>query len=151
MAGFNGSGRSSHVESSNYQSEAMLSEINVTPLVDVMLVLLIVFMISAPLMQQGIQVDLPKTKSPALSEQEKPVVIAVNRSGNVEINGNEFQSSQVTEKLRAIFAKRDKKEIFIQADKSIPYGTVANVMAQAQAAGIHRIGLVTEPKDARSK
>ncbi len=145
-----GGGRSSHTEGSNYQAEA-LSEINVTPLVDVMLVLLIVFMISAPLMQQGIQVDLPKTKSPALSEQEKPVVIAVNKNGNVEINGHELKSAEVTEKLRAIFEKREKKEIFIQADKSIPYGTVATVMAQAQAAGISRIGLVTEPKDARSK
>lgn len=145
-----GGSKGGHTDSSNYKAEA-LSEINVTPLVDVMLVLLIVFMISAPLMQQGIQVDLPKTKSPALAEQEKPVVIAVNRNGNVEINGNELRSSEVTEKLRAIFEKREKKEIFIQADKSIPYGTVATVMAQAQAAGISRIGLVTEPKDARSK
>ena len=146
-----GGGKGAHTDSSNYQSDSMLSEINVTPMVDVMLVLLIVFMISAPLMQQGIQVDLPKTKSPALSEQEKPVIIAVNRNGNVEINGKELQSAQVTEKLRAIFEKREKKEIFIQADRSIPYGTVATVMAQAQAAGIHRIGLVTEPKDSRSK
>ncbi|HEY8278373.1 MAG TPA: protein TolR [Bdellovibrionota bacterium] len=150
MAGMGGN-KSSLNDTGNYRSEAMLSEINVTPMVDVMLVLLIVFMISAPLMQQGIQVDLPKTKSPALSEQEKPVVIVVNKSGNVEINGNVLQSSVVTEKLRAIFEKRQKKEIFIQADKGIAYGTVATVMAQAQAAGIHRIGLVTEPKDGRSR
>ncbi len=148
---FSSGSSNSHIEGSNYRSEAMLSEINVTPLVDVMLVLLIVFMISAPLMQQGIQVDLPKTKSPALAEQEKPVVIAVNKNGNVEIGKNEIPSSQVTEKLRAIFEKREKKEIFIQADKGIAYGIVATVMAQAQAAGISRIGLVTEPKDARSK
>jgi biopolymer transport protein TolR len=150
MAGFRSGGKAS-LDSPGFQSEGVLSEINVTPMVDVMLVLLIVFMISAPLMQQGIQVDLPKTKSPALAEQEKPVVIAVNRNGNVEINGHELRSSQVTEKLRAIFEKREKKEIFIQADKSIPYGTVATVMAQAQAAGIHRIGLVTEPRDGRSQ
>ncbi|MGZ3653552.1 MAG: protein TolR [Bdellovibrionota bacterium] len=150
MAGF-GKGGNSHTDSSNYRSEAVLSEINVTPMVDVMLVLLIVFMISAPLMQQGIQVDLPKTSSPSLSEQEKPVVIVVNRNGNVEINKNEIPSGEVTEKLRAIFEKREKKEIFIQADKGIPYGTVATVMSQAQAAGIHRIGLVTEPKDQRSQ
>ncbi len=148
MAGFH---KSSHTGGGNYGSESMLSEINVTPLVDVMLVLLIVFMISAPLMQQGIQVDLPKTKSPALAEQEKPVVIAVNRNGNVEIGKNEIPSGQLTEKLRAIFEKREKKEIFIQADKGIAYGIVAAVMAQAQAAGISRIGLVTEPKDARAK
>ena len=142
-------GSSSHLSDNNYKSEAMLAEINVTPLVDVMLVLLIVFMVSAPLMQQGIQVDLPKTKSPALSEQEKPIVISVGKNGNVEIAGREVPASQVTEKLRAIFEKREKKEIFIQADRSIPYGTVAIVMSQAQAAGIHRIGLVTEPKDNR--
>jgi biopolymer transport protein TolR len=148
MAGFHG-GKTSHTEGGVYQPEAMLAEINVTPLVDVMLVLLIVFMISAPLMQQGIQVDLPKTKSPALSEQEKPVVIVVNRNGAVELAGHEIPALEVTEKLRAIFEKREKKEIFIQADKGIPYGTVAQVMAQAQAAGIRRIGLVTEPKSDR--
>lgn len=146
MAGFRG-GSSNQLGDGNYKSEAMLSEINVTPMVDVMLVLLIVFMVSAPLMQQGIQVDLPKTKSPALTEQEKPVMIVVNRNGNVEIARNEIPAAEVVEKLRAIFAKREKKEIFIQADKGIPYGTVATVMAQAQAAGIHRIGLVTEPKN----
>ena len=122
MAGFKGN---AHTDGSNYKSDAVLSEINVTPLVDVMLVLLIVFMISAPLMQQGIQVDLPKTKSPALSEQEKPIVIAVKRNGNVEINGNEIQSGGVTEKLRAIFQKREKKEIFIQAACKLHAGTVS--------------------------
>lgn len=150
MAGFKG-GSSNQLGDGNYKSEAMLSEINVTPMVDVMLVLLIVFMVSAPLMQQGIQVDLPKTKSPALTEQEKPVVIVVNRNGTVEIAKNDIPSAQVTEKLRAIFEKREKKEIFIQADKGIPYGTVATVMSQAQAAGIHRIGLVTEPKQERAE
>lgn len=132
-----------------YQSDAVISEINVTPLVDVMLVLLIVFMVSAPLMQQGIQVDLPKTKSPALSEQEKPIVLVVNKGGSVQIAGTTIQQSQLSEKLKAIFEKREKKEIFIQADKGIPYGTVATVMSQAQAAGIVRIGLVTEPGEAR--
>jgi len=151
VAGFSGGSSHSHTDGSNYKSEAMLSEINVTPLVDVMLVLLIVFMISAPLMQQGIQVDLPKTKSPALAEQEKPYVIVVNKNGNVEIAGNEIRSSDVTNKLRGAFEKRQKKEIFIQADKGIAYGVVAAVMAQAQAAGISRIGLVTEAKDSRSK
>jgi biopolymer transport protein TolR len=143
--------RSNHTDGSNYQSAGMLAEINVTPMVDVMLVLLIIFMVSAPLMQQGIQVDLPKTKSPALSEQEKPIVLVVNRNGSAMIGGNTIAAAQVTEKLRAMYEHREKKEIFIQADKGVPYGTVAAVMAQAQAAGIHRIGLVTEPKDARSR
>jgi biopolymer transport protein TolR len=131
------------------QAEGMLAEINVTPMVDVMLVLLIIFMVSAPLMQQGIQVDLPKTKSPSLSEQEKPVVLVINKSGNAEINGNTIPAAQLAEKLKAIFEKREKKEIFIQADKGISYGLVAAAMAQAQAAGILRIGLVTEPNQSR--
>lgn len=150
MAGMGGKS-GGHTDGSNYQSQGVLSEINVTPLVDVMLVLLIVFMVSAPLMQQGIQVDLPKTKSPALSEQEKPVVIVVGKGGSVQIAGNTIASGQLTEKLRAIFEKREKKEIFIQADKGISYGVVAGVMSQAQAAGILRIGLVTEPGDARPR
>lgn len=150
MAGFNTGGkRSNHIDGSLSQSDGMLSEINVTPFVDVMLVLLIIFMVSAPLMQQGVQVDLPKTKSPALAEQEKPIVLVVNKSGNVQLNGNTIPSGDVTNKLKAIFEKREKKEIFIQADKGIPYGSVATVMSQAQAAGISRIGLVTEPGDGR--
>lgn len=143
--------KNNQIESGNYQSQGVLSEINVTPFVDVMLVLLIIFMVSAPLMQQGVQVDLPKTKSPALSEQEKAIVLVVKRDGSAEINGNTLSSASLTEKLRAMFEKREKKEIFIQADKGIPYGQVATIMSQVQAAGIVRIGLVTEPKDARSR
>jgi biopolymer transport protein TolR len=148
---FGGGRKPNHTDSGNYQPDAVLSEINVTPLVDVMLVLLIVFMISAPLMQQGIQVDLPQTKSPALAEQEQPIVLVVNKGGAVQIAGNTIPNAQLPERLKAIFEKREKKEIFIQADKSIPYGTVATVMSQAQSAGILRIGLVTEPGDNRSR
>jgi biopolymer transport protein TolR len=150
MAGL-GPQKGSHTDFSNYGSDGMLSEINVTPFVDVMLVLLIIFMVSAPLMQQGIQVDLPKTKSPTLSEQEKPVVLVVGKGGSVQIAGNPIPADQLVSKLKAIFEKREKKEIFIQADKGISYGIVATVMSQAQAAGILRIGLVTEPGEARSR
>lgn len=143
-----GGRRGNHIED-NFQSEGMLAEINVTPMVDVMLVLLIIFMVSAPLMQQGVQVDLPKTKSPALAEQEKPVVLVVNKNGTVQIAGNNISSGDLSTKLKAIFENREKKEIFIQADKGIAYGIVATVMSQAQAAGISRIGLVTEPGEGR--
>lgn len=151
MAGTGPKKEGSHTDFSNYGSDGMLSEINVTPFVDVMLVLLIIFMVSAPLMQQGIQVDLPKTKSPTLSEQEKPVVLVVGKGGTVQLAGNTIPSDQVVTRLKAIFEKREKKEIFIQADKGISYGVVATVMSQAQAAGILRIGLVTEPGEARSR
>ena len=143
MAGFHSS-RSN--DNDSYQTPPVLAEINVTPMVDVMLVLLIIFMVSAPLMQQGIQVDLPKTKSPSLNDQEKPIVLVIKKTGAIEIGESGIPSDRVTEKLHAIFDKRDKKEIYIQADKGIPYGTLATVMAQVQAAGILRIGLVTEPK-----
>ena len=149
MAGGSPIRNSSNQIESNLTSSSLLAEINVTPMVDVMLVLLIIFMVSAPLMQQGIQVDLPKTKSPSLSEQEKPIVLVVKRNGAVEINENIIPADKLVEKLRAIYAKREKKEIFIQADKTLAYGIVANVMAQAQSAGISRIGLVTEPKTER--
>lgn len=146
--GFSNGSKSSNQIDGAYQSDAMLSEINVTPFVDVMLVLLIIFMVSAPLMQQGIQVDLPKTKSPALADQEKPVTLVVAKNGDVQIAGNTIPSAQLGTRLKAIFEKREKKEIYVQADKSIAYGVVAGVMAQAQAAGISRIGLVTEPGEA---
>jgi len=148
--GFGGGGGGSHFDSGNYKTDKELSEINVTPFVDVMLVLLIVFMISAPLMQQGIQVDLPKTKSPALSDQEQPIVLIVGKNG-IQIAGNAIKENELTAKLRAMYEKREKKEIYIQADKGIPYGAVAEVMSQAQAAGISRIGLVTEPGESRSR
>lgn len=150
MAGFH-KNSSNHIDQGNFESSGMLSEINVTPMVDVMLVLLIIFMVSAPLMQQGIQVDLPKTKSPALSEQEKPIVLVIDKSGDVEVAGTAIKNSEITEKLRAIYEKRPKKEIFIHADKGIPYGLVASIMAQIQSAGILRIGLVTEPKNSSSQ
>lgn len=124
----------------------MLSEINVTPFVDVMLVLLIIFMISAPLLQQGIQVDLPKTKSPALSDQESQVVLVVKRDGGVEINKNSVPLDQLQLKLKAIYANRQKKEIYVQADRAAAYGAVATVMSLIQGAGVSKIGLVTEPK-----
>lgn len=124
----------------------VLAEINVVPFIDVMLVLLIIFMVSAPLMQQGVQVDLPKTKSPAMSDQEKQIVLVINSNGQASINKNPIPSAQLTEKVRAIFEKRDKKEIYVQADRNASYGAVAGIMAAVQAAGITRIGLVTEPQ-----
>ncbi len=145
MAGFQHN-KNNHL-SPGTPSHAPISEINVTPLVDVMLVLLIIFMVSAPLMQQGIQVSLPKTKSPALDEQEKAIVLVIEKNGSTNINGREISAADLGSKLRAIYETREKKEIFIQADRSISYGTVANVMATVQGAGISKIGLVTEPKD----
>lgn len=102
-----------HIDSNLSRSEP-ISEMNVTPLVDVMLVLLIIFMVSAPLMQQGIQVDLPKTKSPSLDEQEKAVILVIKKSGSVEINGNEVTNESLQEKLQAIYAKRKERSFLFK-------------------------------------
>lgn len=136
-------------DGSGYTPPPTLNEINVTPLVDVMLVLLIIFMVSAPLMQQGVQVDLPKTDSPVLNDQEEQIVLVIHKDGKVSINKNPIAAGQLRTKLRAIYENKRKKEIFIQSDQTVPYGTVAEVMSQVQLAGISKIGLVTEPRKKR--
>jgi biopolymer transport protein TolR len=131
--------------SPNKKSQNTLSEINVTPLVDVMLVLLVVFMISAPLMQQGVQVDLPKTSGQTLDEQSEPIVLVVHKDKTLSINKNNFSLENLSQKLSAIYETKSKKEIFIQADQSVNYGFVAQVMAEVKRAGITKVGLVTDP------
>jgi biopolymer transport protein TolR len=122
-----------------------MSQINVTPLVDVMLVLLVIFMVTAPMMQQGMQVNLPKAETKALSTPQESVVVSVERSGRVFINSNEIQADDLKNKLAEMFASRSKKEVFLKADKDVPYGEVVKTMAEIKGAGIERLGMVTEP------
>jgi biopolymer transport protein TolR len=124
-----------------------LAEINVTPLVDVMLVLLIVFMISAPMMQQGIQVDLPKANAPALSEPTEQIILSIDKRGKVHIGEREIEKSALKTKLQAIAAAKPGVEVFLQADRGVSYGTVAEVMAEVKQSKITRVGLVTQPTD----
>lgn len=124
-----------------------LAEINVTPLVDVMLVLLIIFMVSAPLMQQGIQVDLPKTTATSMDDQQEQVVLVITKDKRLMINKNELPTLGLRTKLIAIYANKPVKEIFIQADQNVAYGFVAQVMAEVKRAGIAKVGLVTETPD----
>lgn len=126
-------------------SHPTLSEINVTPMVDVMLVLLIIFMVSAPLMQQGVQVDLPKASGQSLDEQKEPVVLVVTKDKKILINKNEILYKNLKTKLTAIFETKTLKEIYIQADQSVSYGFVAQVMAEVKKSGITKVGLVTDP------
>jgi biopolymer transport protein TolR len=128
-----------------------LAEINVTPLVDVMLVLLIVFMISAPLMQQGVQVDLPKTNAGAMSEVPDQLVLTVSKSHQITINGNVIKPGMLGAKLQAVADAKPDVQLFIQADQSVPYGFVAQVMGEAKQAKITRVGLVTEPGNSEEK
>ena len=121
--------------------------INVTPLVDVMLVLLIVFMVSAPMMQQGVHVDLPKANAGSLDEVPDQLVLVVNKSKQVLINNNVIGAGMLRPKLEAVASVKPNVQVFIQADQSVPYGYIAQVMAEVKRAKISRVGLVTEPGD----
>jgi len=122
-----------------------MSQINVTPLVDVMLVLLVIFMVTAPMMQQGVQVNLPKTDSKAMPSPEESVIVSIERSGKIFINAGEIPAADLRAKLTEMFAARSKKEVFLKADRDVPYGDVVKTMAEIKGAGIERLGMVTEP------
>ncbi len=122
-----------------------MSQINVTPLVDVMLVLLVIFMVTAPMMQQGVQVNLPKAETKALPSQEETVVVSIEKSGRLFINSSEVSGGELRGKLMTMFANRSKKEVFLKADRDVPYGEVVRTMAEIKGAGIERLGMITEP------
>jgi len=129
------------------KSKAVLSEINVTPLVDVMLVLLIMFMVTTPLMQQGIEVDVPKTSSSGVEMTDEPFVLVIHKDRRIEAGKNVIPLDGLRAKLQAIFKTRNNKQVYIQADQRVDYGIVAEAMAEIRAAGISNIGLITLPKD----
>ncbi len=128
-------------------SRATLSEINVTPLVDVMLVLLIMFMVTTPLMQQGIEVDLPKTAASGVEPKTEPFVVVINARKQISAGKQSVPFAQFREKMQAISKMQKDRQVYIQADKSVDYGFVVEVMAELRAAGIYNIGLITLPKD----
>ena len=124
-----------------------VAEINVTPLVDVMLVLLIIFMVTAPFMEQGIPLQLPKAASKALPKEDQPVTLSLTKESRIFLNKEEVGLNNLSPKLRQFFASRAKKEIFIRADGELPYAFVAQAMAMVKNAGIDKIGLVTMPPE----
>jgi biopolymer transport protein TolR len=126
-------------------SDSMMSDINVTPLVDVMLVLLIIFMVAAPMMVQGVDVDLPQTTSKPLSSEKEPLIVTIDKHGGIHINTLEVEVDFLTEKLKKVLENRDNKEVFFRADKNVTYGKVIRVMAAIKAAGIAKLGMVTVP------
>ena len=120
------------------------SQINVTPLVDVMLVLLVIFMVTAPMIQQGVQVSVPRVKASALPGKEEQFVVSITRKQEIYLNDTRLGLDQLTEKLQAIAVARPDREVFVRADEEVPYGTVIKTMAAIKAAGIENVGMVTE-------
>ncbi|OGQ33565.1 MAG: protein TolR [Deltaproteobacteria bacterium RIFCSPHIGHO2_12_FULL_43_9] len=123
-----------------------MSEINVTPLVDVMLVLLIIFMITTPLLESGIEVDLPKTASgPLNTAEDSQLILAITKDKSIFLNKTKLPIKTLREKLHAIYSNRSNKQLYVRADQAVPYGFVAQVMAEIRLSGIEAVGLVTEP------
>ncbi len=122
-----------------------ISDINVTPLVDVMLVLLVIFMVTAPMMMHGVKVDLPRTETKSIKSPEDPLVLSITKKKLIFIENYKIELEALKEKLEKIFANRPVKEIFLQADKDVSYGFVIKVMSQVKGAGIIKVGMITEP------
>ena len=131
------------------RSEGTLSQINVTPLVDVMLVLLVIFMVTAPILQQGISVNLPAVGGDAMAGEEVQLVVALTRGGKVYLNDNPFTVPELSEKLQAVLRERPDRQVFLRADADVSYGEVMRVMASIREAGVQRLGMVTEPPPER--
>ena len=126
------------------QRGSLVSQINVTPLVDVMLVLLIIFMVTAPIIQQGVQVNLPKVKAAALTGKDEQFIVSITRNNDIYLNDTRITAAALTEKLAAIAVQRPDRQVFIRADEQVAYGKVIRTMAAIKAAGIENVGMVTE-------
>ena len=125
------------------RSRAPMSEINVTPMVDVMLVLLIIFMVAAPLMTVGVPIDLPETQAKPLNAETQPITVSVNEEGRIFLQETEIPIEEVVPKLEAISKTGYEERIYVRADKASQYGTVMQVMARISAAGFKNLGLIT--------
>ena len=125
-----------------------VSEINVTPMVDVMLVLLIIFMVTAPMMTQGLDVDLPETTAKSLRQNEDPLIVTLDKTGKITLGKIEVGEALLRQQLEKLFAENSEQPIFLKADKNVAYGVVVNIMAEIKAAGFEKLGMITEPKEA---
>src|SRR3970040_3090871 len=140
----------------NNQGNTVLSEINVTPFVDVMLVLLVIFMVTAPILYQGVDVNLPKiyAKPMPAAERERKVVVTINDKGEIFIEKGKYSLSQLRVEIRKLIINQGKRiengDVFLRADSDVPYGDVMEVMAEIKKAGVKKLGLVTEPLSSNS-
>ena len=130
-----------------HHADKPLAEINVTPLVDVMLVLLIIFMVTAPMLSMGIDVNLPKVQSKSIDVAEEKLVLTISESKEIYLNKTKLQLGELNPKLEAIFSNRIDRELFLRADKSVPYGFVVEVMSEVRKSGVDKLGMITEPPE----
>jgi biopolymer transport protein TolR len=121
-----------------------ISQINVVPLVDVMLVLLVIFMVTAPILQQGVSIELPQAKAGALSGEEEQLVVTVDKKGTIFLNDNAIDLADLGAKLEAVTRLKPDKQVFLRADRSVSYGEVVRVMAAVKGAGVQSLGMITE-------
>jgi biopolymer transport protein TolR len=125
----------------------LMSDINVTPFVDIMLVLLIIFMVTSPMMTQGVDVNLPQTQAKEIKTDEDPLILTIDINKEITIEKHKIEINELEEKLAAMFKYRDNKELLLRADKDIPYGFIMQVTARIKGAGIEKLGMVTEPEE----
>ncbi|MEM8798789.1 MAG: protein TolR [Pseudomonadota bacterium] len=123
-----------------------MSEINVTPFVDVMLVLLIIFMVTAPLLTLGVPVDLPKANAKPLGEDQKPLQLSIDRNGAIFIEDTEIDRGELLQRLSAIAAERNDPRIYIRADQSLAYGDVMVIIAEIKTSGFEKLALISDPR-----
>ena len=137
----------------NGRRRAVMSEINVTPMVDVMLVLLIIFMVSAPLLTVGVPIDLPRTQASSLGQDKEPLTISVNQKGQIYLQNSEVAMDDLVPKLQAVAQARGGTDarLYVRGDKGVDYGTMMRVMGRLSAAGFHRVALVTEFEQGSNK
>jgi biopolymer transport protein TolR len=131
----------------NNGRKKLVADINVTPLVDVMLVLLIIFMVTAPMMTQGLDVDLPETTTKSLRQKEDPIVITVDKNAKISLDQTVVTQKVLLQQLSS-YGRQDKgKPIFLKADKAVPYGVVVSIMADVKKAGFDKLGMITQPAE----
>jgi biopolymer transport protein TolR len=133
------------MDASSQREATTISQINVTPLVDVMLVLLVIFMVTAPIIQQGVQVNLPQAKTSAIPGTEEYLIVTVAKNGKIYLNDNVMSLRELGDKLRAIKKLQADKQVYLRADQDVRYGTVMSAIAEIKLAGIERLGMVTRP------
>ena len=122
-----------------------MADINVTPMVDVMLVLLIIFMVTAPLIEQGVKVDLPKTKAPNIDSAQPKMILAITKERTISLGETEIPYAELKDKLSTNERLRREKELYLRADRNLPYGFVVDIMAIIKDAGVENLGMVTDP------